>query len=64
MLNSKSVSAIGPFNQIRSYFRPHTSLMSEPLMTSQNSLFLHGHAIGNTLLPAEPAQSADIYGWA
>lgn len=26
MLNSKSVSAIGPFNQIRTYFRPHTSL--------------------------------------
>lgn len=64
MPNSKSVSAIGPFNQIRSYFRPHTSLMSEPLMTSQNSLFLHGHTIGNTLLSAEPAQSADIYRWA
>lgn len=35
MLNSKSVSTIGPFNQIGSYFRPNTSPMSEPLMTLQ-----------------------------
>lgn len=60
MLNSKSVSAIGPFNQIRSYSRPRTSLMSEPLMTLLAFCVFHTD-ISQEINCSMSLQCADIY---